>query len=67
MWERTVKESDPNIGNVLNNLARLLEDADRLAEAQPLLRRSVQIFRASTRRAGYEHVHFRPAVRAYAG
>ena len=40
---------------------------DRLAEAQPLLRRSVQIFLASTRRAGYEHVHYRPAVRAYAG
>ncbi len=34
----------PNVAIRLNNLARLLQDTDRLAEAEPLCRRALAIF-----------------------
>ncbi len=39
--------SGPNLGAYLNNLALLLRDTNRLAEAEPLMRRALQIDEAS--------------------
>ena len=42
----------------LSNLANLLQDTNRIDEAEPLMRRSLdmlEIFRSQT---GYEHPHF---------
>ncbi len=37
----------PNVAIRLNNLAQLLADTNRLAEAEPLMRRALAIFTAS--------------------
>jgi hypothetical protein len=51
----------------LNNLAQLLKATNRLAEAEPLMRRMVEIFLNSTRATGHPHPHLQDAVNNYAG
>ena len=51
----------------LNNLAQLLQDTNRLAEAEPLMRRTLQIFVKFTRATGHPHPHLQAAVNNYAG
>jgi len=40
----------PDVAIRLNNLARLLQDTNRLAEAEPLMRRALAIAESSTAR-----------------
>jgi len=51
----------------LNNLALLLRATNRLAEAEPLYRRSLKIFAAFSHRTGHEHPHFCTVINNYAG
>jgi hypothetical protein len=51
----------------LNNLAALLRDTNRLAEAEPLFRRALRILAEFGRRTGHEHPHFRTVINNYAG
>ncbi|MFN7999618.1 MAG: tetratricopeptide repeat protein [Acidobacteriota bacterium] len=39
----------PNVATDLNNLAQLLQDTNRLAEAEPLMRRALKIDEAELR------------------
>jgi len=55
----------PNVAIRLNNLARLLQDTDRLDEAEPLMRRQLVIFLDCTRRTGHEHPHLQAAFGNY--
>jgi len=48
-------------------LAALLQDTNRLAEAEPLSRRMLEIFLSFTRATGHEHPHLREAMHNYAG
>ncbi len=50
--ERAYGTEHPDVAIDLNNLARLLQDTNRLAEAEPLMRRALEIF---TRSLGTDH------------
>ena len=50
-----------------NNLAQLLKNTHRLAEAESLMRRALSIFLDFTRRTGYEHPHLSTAKDNYEG
>ncbi|MCA8992426.1 MAG: tetratricopeptide repeat protein, partial [Planctomycetaceae bacterium] len=52
----------PSVARDLNNLAQLLQDTNRLDEAEPLMRRAVGIFRSSL---GDEHPHTQGVQRNY--
>ena len=41
--EKSFGPDHPNVATDLNNLARLLQDTNRLAEAEPLMRRALAI------------------------
>ena len=45
----------PNVARVLNNLAALLQATNRLAEAEPLQRRSLEILLHFKRATGHDH------------
>jgi hypothetical protein len=51
----------------LNNLALLLSDTNRLAEAERIYRRALRILAEFGHRTGHEHPHFRTAIDNYAG
>ena len=51
----------------LNNLAQLLRFTNRLAEAEPLMRRHLAVFIDFERRTGHPHPHRDMASRNYAG
>jgi hypothetical protein len=57
----------PNVATGLNNLALLLSDTNRPAEAEPLSRRHLRILAKFGSRMGREHPHFRTAIDNYAG
>ena len=57
----------PNIARDLNNLAGLLQDTNRLAEAEPLMRRMVGIFVDFTVKTGHQHPHLMGAINNYGG
>jgi len=44
----------PDVAVSLNNLAKLLQATNRLAEAEPLLRRAWGIQRRASRKSGYD-------------
>jgi hypothetical protein len=54
-----------NVAIGLNNLARLLQDTNRLVEGEPLMRRHLEIFLAFTRSTGHEHPHLQAAFGNY--
>jgi tetratricopeptide (TPR) repeat protein len=43
IFEQNEPEKQPNYASAINNLARLLKDTNRLAEAEPLQRRALEI------------------------
>ena len=43
----SLPSSRPNVATQINNLAQLLQATNRLAEAEPLMRRAVKIFEDS--------------------
>lgn len=51
-------EQHPNVATDLNNLANLLMGTNRVEEAEPLLRRSLDILDSFGRQTGHEHPHF---------
>lgn len=57
----------PNVAIRLNNLAQLLKASNRLAEAEPLMRRHLAIFLDFTRRTGHQHPHLQAAFANYRG
>jgi hypothetical protein len=63
--ENCLGEDHPNVAISLNNLARLLQDTNRLGEAEPLMRRHLIIFLDFTRRTGHEHLHLPAAFGNY--
>ena len=44
IWEESVSPNHPEIATGLNNLALLLKATKRMGEAEPLMRRQVEIF-----------------------
>ena len=65
--EQSYGENHPAVAISLNNLARLLQATNRLAEAEPLMRRMVEILLKFTRATGHPHPHLQAAVNNYAG
>ena len=55
----------PDVAIDLNNLAQLLQATNRLGEAEPLMRRHLEIFLDFTRRTGHEHPHLHAAFANY--
>ena len=49
----------------LSHLAHLLQATNRLAEAEPLMRRHLEIFVNFTRDTGHPHPHLRSAINNY--
>jgi hypothetical protein len=49
----------------LNNLAQLLQDTNRLAEAEPLMRRVVEIFVQFGKATGHQHPNMQAAIENY--
>ena len=65
--EASFGKDHPDVATRLNNLAQLLKATNRLADAEPLMRRTVGIFLIFTRSTHHEHPHLRAAVMNYAG
>ncbi|MBF8277206.1 MAG: tetratricopeptide 2 repeat protein [Candidatus Brocadiaceae bacterium] len=65
--EQSFGENHPNVAIHLNNLAQLLQATNRLAEAEPLCRRMVEIFLQFTSKTGHTHPHLHAATNNYAG
>jgi hypothetical protein len=57
----------PTVANDLNNLALLLHAANRLAEAEPMMRRHLAILINFERKNGHTHPHRDQAVANYTG
>src|SRR5206468_1660846 len=53
--EASYEPDHPKVASALNNLASLLHATNRVEEAEPLMRRNVEIFLAFTARTGHEH------------
>ena len=65
--EASLGPEHPRVAIRLSNLALLLQATNRLAEAEPLSRRHVEIFLLFTMRTGHEHPHLNAALRNYMG
>jgi hypothetical protein len=63
--ERSYGPDHPDVAIDLNNLAQLLKATNRPDEAEPLLRRTVQIWIEFQRRTGYEHPRTRDGLANY--
>ncbi|HEY4848166.1 MAG TPA: tetratricopeptide repeat protein [Methylocella sp.] len=55
----------PNVARGLNNLAQFLKATNRLAEAEPLIRRHVEIFLSFTARTGHQQPNLSPSFGYY--
>jgi len=64
-FRKRVLPLHPDVATSLNNLARLLQDTNRLSEAEPLMRRSVAILLKFTRVTGHLHPNLRAGLRNY--
>ena len=64
--ERSRAENHPDLAVRLNNLTRLLQDTNRLGEAEPLMRRHLVIFLMFQRDTGHPHPHRDTALNNYA-
>ena len=65
--DQSFGENHPNVARDLNNLAMLLQETNRLAEAEPLMRRHLEIFLKFTRETGHPHPNLHAGVNNYAG
>lgn len=65
--EHSFGPTHPTVAIHLNNLAQLLRDTNRLAEAEPLSRRHLIIFLDFTRSTRHTHPHLHAALNNYAG
>ncbi len=53
--EASFGKDHPDVATALNNLARLLQATNHLAEAGPLMRRTLEVFVKVTRATGHPH------------
>jgi len=65
--ERSFGNDHPNVAIRLSNLATLLNATNRLAEAEPLMRRALLILVGFTRRIGREHPRLDVVLSNYRG
>ena len=65
--EHSFGSDHPKVAIRLNNLARLLQATNRLEEAEPLMRRVVQIFAMFSGLTGHRHPHMDAAMSNYIG
>ena len=65
--EQSYGTEHPNVAIRLNNLAQLLQATNRLAEAEPLMRRVISIIQKFGEATGYEHPHRRGFIENYRG
>jgi hypothetical protein len=65
--EKELRPGSSQGGDPPHNLAGLLSDTNRLAEAEPLSRKHLRIFAEFWHRTGHEHPHFHSAINNYAG
>ncbi len=63
--EQSLGTDHPNVAIRLSNLAQLLQDTNRLDEAEPLMRRHVVILLEFGRRTGHAHPHLQAAFANY--
>jgi hypothetical protein len=64
--EKSSGPDHPDVATRLHNLAGLLQTTNRLAEAEPLLRRVLDILVNFTRATGQSHAHLESARADYA-
>jgi hypothetical protein len=65
--EHACGKDHPNVAIRLNNLAQLLQATNRLADAEPMMRRALLILIEFTRRSGHTHPHLDVARGSYRG
>ncbi len=65
--ESSFGREHPEVAIRLNTLTLLLQATNRLAEAEPLMRRHLAIFLNVTRQTGHSHPHLQAALGNYAG
>ena len=65
--EKSYGPEHPKVARDLNNLAGLLQDTNRLQEAELFSRRAVGIVFAFTRHTGHEHPHLHRITANYKG
>ena len=65
--EQSFGEDHPEVAIDLNNLAQLLQATNRLAEAEPLMRRHVKIFIQFGKSTRHQHPHMEAAFGNYYG
>ena len=63
--EASFGSEHPKVAIRLNNLALLLQATNRLAEAEPLSRQTLEIVLLFTLRTGHEHPHLNDALSNY--
>ena len=66
IFEASLGKDHPNVATRLNNLALLLHAANRLGEAEPLMRRALAIFFDFQRDHPHAHPHRDAAISNYA-
>ena len=65
--EKSYGPEHPNVASDLNNLAQLLQATNRLAEAEPLMRRALLILLKFTHETGHLHPGLSVALKNYSG
>ncbi len=65
--EKSYGPEHPKVATNLNNLALLLQATNRLAEAEPLMRRALLILLKFTRETGHLHPDLRVDLENYSG
>jgi hypothetical protein len=63
--EKSYGPKNPDVADDLNNLASLLQAKNRLAEAETLSRRHLEIFLEFSRATGYAHPHLHGGINNY--
>jgi hypothetical protein len=65
LGEKSYGPNHPKVAIRLNNLALLLQDTNRLPEAEPLMKRALIILLNFTRRTGHVHPHLKAVFGNY--
>ncbi|MCZ6875287.1 MAG: tetratricopeptide repeat protein, partial [bacterium] len=55
----------PEVAIDLNNLAQLLQDTNRLQEAEPLMRGVIEVFLIFLSKTGHPHPHLNTVIQNY--
>jgi hypothetical protein len=64
--EASYDKNHPRVATQLNNLAQLLQDTNRLSEAEPMYRRCLKILFALMQQ-GYQHPNLEAVISNYSG